>query len=285
MLPILAILLLFGALGCAFGAYRQLYGDADEAGQDWQTRLAALGRRVRSSTGESQRKETIARLQAAGIRDAEAVDLLNAVQLFAVLAMGAIAFIVAGLFVHEVEDAALLAVGGIAIGYLLPLRLLDARAEGRRAQIMVSLPGAVDLLVSTIEAGLSVEHALERVGVAIEDSDPILAEELGVSARELAAGIPLDEVMRRLGRRVGLEELQALCAVIAQASVLGARIGQSLRDYSDVSRRQRISTLEERAGRLSARLTLPIVFCLVPACLLLIVAPAVVEAVRAFGGG
>ncbi len=283
MLPIVAVALLFAALGASYFAYRQWTAGDDEPASDWQARLAAMGRRVGAGSRDGERKALQSRLQAAGVRDPEAVDLFLAIQLTMVLVVAAIALIVGGFLIQALDDALLLAVGAVAVGYLLPLKLLDARANARRLQISRALPGAVDLLVSTIDAGLSVDQALERVGAAIDDSDPPLAEELAVTAREINAGIPLDEAMRRLGRRVGLEELQGLCAVIAQASVLGARIGQSLRDYSDASRRQRIAGLEERAGKLSARLTMPIVFCLLPASLLVVIAPAVVDVVRAFG--
>lgn len=282
MLPVFTLCLLAGALGTSYLAYRNWSPDTGPM-TDWQALFASMGKRMRESGGSDQRRDLQLRLSAAGLRDPEAVDLFLAIQLFTVAALAAIALVIGSFVTEGFSNAALIAVAAVAVGYLLPLTILDSRGEARRRTIAKALPGAVDLLVSTIEAGLSVEQALARVGAAIHESDPSLADELGVTAREIDAGMPLDESMRRLGRRVGLEELQSLCSVIAQASVLGARIGQSLRDYSDSARRQRIASLEERAGKLSAKLTMPIVFCLLPACLLLLLAPAVIDAIRAFG--
>jgi len=281
--PAFALAALAAALVMAYLAYRGFTQSEEEASAPWQAKLAAMGRRVRDSGGEDQRRALQARLHAAGLRDPDASDLFIAVQMFSVAAISSLSLIAGALWVEGLDNGALIGIAAIAVGYLLPLKILDARGEARRHEISKALPGAVDLLVTTIEAGLSVDQALIRIGNALGESDAALADELGVTVREIEAGIPLDDAMRRLGRRVGLEELQALCAVIAQASLLGARIGQSLRDYSDASRRQRLATLEERAGKLSARLTLPIVFCLLPSCLLLMLAPAVVEAIRAFG--
>lgn len=284
MAPFIALMMFVYAGVCGFIAYRRFTGQDDVPAGSWQERLAAMGQRVGASGGEEQRRALQARLTAAGLRTPEWPDLFVAAQLFAVVALIALAVIAGALLHGDPTNVVMLVLACGVAGYLLPLFMLDSRADARRAQISRSLPGAVDLLTSTIEAGLGVEQALERVAAAMTENDPILAEELSVTVREISAGIALDEAMRRLGRRVNLDELSALCAVIAQASILGARIGQSLRDYATAARRTRIASLEERAGKLSARLTLPIVFCLLPSCLIVMLAPAIVQAIRVFGG-
>ena len=161
-------------------------------------------------------------------------------------------------------------------------RLLASRTADRQGAMGRGLPGAVDLLVTCLDAGLALEQSITRVAADLSHSEPILAEELRLTASELEAGVSLADALRRLSRRVGLDELAAMCGVLAQASALGAPVAQTLRDYAIASRRQRIAVLEERAGTLSTRLTLPLALCLLPAALLIILGPAAVQLMKVF---
>lgn len=173
--------------------------------------------------------------------------------------------------------ACLVALAGI-VG---PHKLLAWRAAERRDSIAAALPAAVDLLTTCIDAGLSLEQAIARVARDLELTAPILADELSITAREFGAGVSLPDALRRLSRRVGLDDLSALCGVIAQAHGLGAPIGQTLREYAESSRRQRMSMLEERAGKIATQLTIPLAVCFLPAAMLVILGPAAVQLVRA----
>jgi tight adherence protein C len=175
----------------------------------------------------------------------------------------------------------LLAMGGLLIGIVGPARLARMQAADRRDAVARSLPPAVDLLTTCIEAGLSLEQAIARVGREISGHSPVLADELSLTAGELEAGVSLPDALRRMARRVGLDDLSALCGVIAQAHGLGAPIGSTLREYAQAARTSRMSMLEERAGKLAAQLTIPLATCLLPAAMLIIIGPAVIQLVRA----
>jgi tight adherence protein C len=170
----------------------------------------------------------------------------------------------------------------LAVGLLASDRLLAGRTADRQGAVARGLPGAVDLLVTCLDAGLALEQSITRVAADLSHSEPVLAEELRLTASELEAGVSLADALRRLSRRVGLDELAGMCGVLAQASALGAPIAQTLREYAIASRRQRIAFLEERAGTLSTRLTLPLALCLLPAALLIILGPAAVQLMRVF---
>ncbi len=175
----------------------------------------------------------------------------------------------------------LLGMGSAVWGIIAADRLLQARVDERQSAVRRGLPSAVDLLVTCLDAGLSLEQAVARVAKDLAHSEPILAEELRLTASELEAGVNLPDALRRLSRRVGIDELSAMCGVVAQASALGAPIAQTLREYAIASRRQRIAMLEERAGMLSTKLTLPVAMCLLPAALLVILGPAAVQLMKA----
>ncbi|MBT8494006.1 MAG: type II secretion system F family protein [Deltaproteobacteria bacterium] len=163
-----------------------------------------------------------------------------------------------------------------------PQRRLRSVAKLRQDHILRGLPGTVDLLTTCVDAGLSLQHALGRVAREIGANHAILAEELTLSANEIDAGVPVADALRRMSRRVQVDELSALCGVIAQAHGLGAPIGRTLQDYAATSRRQRMSMLEEKTGKLAASLVLPLALFLLPAALLTIIGPSVLQLIEAF---
>jgi len=230
-------------------------------------------------TSQAELEQLGTLLMNAGRRSRDAIDRFCEERVLVILVSMALALLasagVGGLL------GLLFAMGALLLGIVGPSRLLAMRAADRREAVARSLPPAVDLLTTCIEAGLSLEQALARVGREIASHSPVLAEELATTSSELEAGVSLPDALRRMARRVGLDDLSALCGVIAQAHGLGAPIGATLREYAQSSRRSRMSMLEERAGKLAAQLTIPLAVCLLPAAMLIIIGPAVVQLVRA----
>jgi tight adherence protein C len=250
----------------------------DEQIAPWRRVVGGIAVHLRP-TSAAELDLLVTQLQNAGRRSRDAVDRFGEERVLAALAGMTAAL--AWSFVVGGGIGALLALVSLVLGLLGPSKLLDARASERREAISAALPGAVDLLTTCVDAGLSLEHALQRVAREVEPTSPVLAAELSVTARELQAGVTLPDGLRRLSRRVGLDDLSALCGVIAQAHGLGAPIGHTLREFVESSRRTRMSMLEERAGKLAAQLTIPLATCLLPAAMLIIIGPAVLQLVRA----
>jgi tight adherence protein C len=251
-------------------------GDA-RIGMVWRAALGPLARVLRPR--ERDHDELLARLQHAGRYARGEVDRFLEEKVRALL-IG----VTAGLF-------ALLWLGGeigflmmlfcFILAFLVPNKLLDAKATERRDAIRTSLPSAIDLLMTCVDSGLSVEQALARVSKEITRSSPILAEELALAASETEAGVALTESLRRMARRVELDDLTGLCSVISQAHELGAPIVDTLADYADSARKLRMAYLEERAGKLATKLTLPLALFLLPAALIAILGPAGIQLMRA----
>jgi tight adherence protein C len=135
--------------------------------------------------------------------------------------------------------------------------------------------------MTSVDAGLSVEQAMSRVAKELSRAAPVLSAELSMASSEVEAGVPLTEALRRLARRVELDDLSGLCSVISQAHELGAPIVETLADYADQSRKLRMAMLEERAGKLVTKLIFPLALCLLPAALAAILAPSAIQLVRA----
>jgi tight adherence protein C len=243
-------------------------------------RLASpLAMRLRPSR-QSELELLQTRLLRAGRRQRSAVDRYLEEKLLALLGG-----LFGGIFLGGAVGGSggfFLMLGCMLLGIIGPDRVIDARGTRRREAVAAGLPGAVDLLVTCLDAGLSLEQAISRVSHDLAHSSPTLAEELRITASEFEAGVALPDALRRLARRVGLDDLAAMCGVVAQAHALGAPVAHTLREYAVASRRQRMSMLEERAGKLSTQLTIPLALFLLPAAMLMILGPAALQLVRAF---
>jgi len=255
-----------------------LDSDEDAPMTLWRRAVSPVAVHLRP-TNPDELRELETRLLMAGERSRDAIDRFCENRIVAVLTGIAVALVAAS----KIGGLAgmLLAMGSLVLGLLGPRKHLDLRAAARGDEIGSSLPSAIDLLTTCIDAGLALEQALARVAREIAPTSPILASELSTTSRELEAGVPLADALRRLSRRVGIDDLSALCGVLAQAHGLGAPIGNTLREFAASSRRARMGMLEERAGKLAARMTLPLAACLLPAAMLIILGPAALQLVRA----
>lgn len=230
-------------------------------------------------TNQAELELLTTQLLTAGRRNRDAVDRYCEERTAALLS--SLAFALMATIVFGGLFGLLLALMSVVLGVMGPAKLLVLKAAERQEAIARHLPSAVDLMTTCIEAGLSLEQSISRVAVELDLSAPTLAAEFRLTSKEFDAGMALPDALRRLARRVGLDDLSALCGVIAQAHGLGAPIGNTMRDYAESSRKQRMSMLEERAGKLAAQLTIPLATCLLPAAMLVILGPAVVQLVRA----
>lgn len=244
----------------------------------WRRWVAPLAYHL-GPAGAAELDAITTRLFHAGRRGRSAVLRYTEERALAVVAGVAVA--IAALVGIGRSGGVAVAAAALAAGIAGPGRWLAVRAATRRDAVAAALPGAIDLLTTCIDAGLALEQALARVGRLLAPVSRVLAGELAITSAEIEAGVSTADALRRLARRVGLDELSAMSGVIAQAHGLGAPIGDTLREFATASRRARTSRLEERAGALAAQLTLPLAVCLLPAALLIILGPAVLQLVRA----
>ena len=163
----------------------------------------------------------------------------------------------------------------LTIGLLGPTAWLDRRVARRRQLIRQSLPDLLDLVAVCLEAGLGLQQSLQRI-CDNQGSDDLLAAELRMVLADVRVGVSLEQAFRRFAARVDTEDANALAAAVAQATTLGGQLAELLRSQSIAIRQKALLALEERAGRSSAKLALPLSLCLLPAGLLLLIGPAYV---------
>jgi tight adherence protein C len=171
----------------------------------------------------------------------------------------------------------------IAAGFGLyaPSLFIRARADRRREQLINSFPDALDLMLVCVEAGLGLEAAFSRVGMEMTNSHPLLAEQFGAVVLELRAGRSHEDALRRMADRAGADDIRAFATLLIQSTKLGSSIAQTLRIYSAEMREKRRLRAEEKAHRLPVLISIPLVACMLPTMIGVLMLPAVIRVVRA----
>jgi tight adherence protein C len=173
-----------------------------------------------------------------------------------------------------------LLVGLAALGYFLPNAFLQQRIAHRKREIFESFPDAIDLMTVCVEAGLGLDAALSRVGDEMRLKSVTLADELHLVTLELRAGSTRERALRNLALRTGVEEIDALVAMLVQADRFGTTVADSLRVHSDSLRTKRRLRAEEAAAKIPIKLLFPLIFCIFPSMLLVLLGPAFISIYR-----
>ena len=170
-----------------------------------------------------------------------------------------------------------LALGGLGLGYILPGMVLARLAKRRSHRIRLSLADMLDLLVVSVEAGLGLDQALQRVGQELAFAYPELSDELRLINLELRAGKPRSEALRNLADRTGVDDLSSLVTMLIQTDKFGTSVAQSLRVYSETLRTKRRQRAEEAAAKTGVKMVFPLVTCIFPAIWVITIGPAAIK--------
>ena len=172
------------------------------------------------------------------------------------------------------------ALGAAGLGYLLPSMVLGRKAKKRQHRIRLSLPDALDLLVVSVEAGLGLDQAIQRVGEELSAAHPDLCGELRLVNLELRAGTGRSEALHNLAERTGVDDLSSLVAMLVQTDRFGTSVAQSLRVHSDTLRVKRRQRAEEAAAKTGVKMVFPLVFCIFPAVWVVTIGPAAISFIK-----
>jgi tight adherence protein C len=167
-------------------------------------------------------------------------------------------------------------------GYVLPKLALRILVKRRQHRLRLSLPDALDLLVVCVEAGMGLNQAMVKVADELEQTHPEISDELKLVNLEIRAGRSRGEALRNLGERTGVDDIISLAAMLIQTDKFGTSIARSLRVHSDSLRTERIQRAEEAAAKTTIKLIFPLLFCVFPALLVVILGPAFLNLARIF---
>lgn len=170
-----------------------------------------------------------------------------------------------------------------AIGYYLPNMILERIVQRRRREIFETIPDALDLLTVCVEAGLSLERALVKVANEIHIKSAVLAQELQLVLMEMRAGFSKEKALRNFALRSGVEDVDTLVAMLIQSERFGTSVGDALRVHSDSLRHKRRIVAEECAARIGLKLLFPLIFCIFPMLLMVLLGPAMIQISRTLG--
>lgn len=168
-----------------------------------------------------------------------------------------------------------------ALGLYLPNLYVRVRADRRQRELIQAFPDALDLMLVCVEAGLGLEAAFARVGMEMVRSHPRLAEQFGGVVLELRAGRSHEDALRRLADRSGSDEIRAFATLLIQSTKLGSSIAQTLRVYASEMREKRRLRAEEKAHRLPVLISIPLVACMLPCMIGVLMLPAAIRVIRA----
>lgn len=223
------------------------------------------------------------RLAAAGYTAPYAPRMYTLIRLVLVIALPVLLF---GLLWATGSVPSLLKVYGIVVisalaGLYLPAVFIAAKADRREREIVNGFPDALDLMLVCVEAGLAMDAAFARVGMEMTTSHPRLAEQFGAVVLELRAGRSHEDALRRMADRAGADEIRAFATLLIQSSKLGSSIAQTLRVYAAEMRERRRLRAEEKAHRLPVLLSVPLVGCMLPVMIGVLMLPAMIRIIRA----
>lgn len=180
----------------------------------------------------------------------------------------------------DVKKLIIITIGLGLAGLYLPGIWISSRIDRRQAKISEAFPDALDMLVVCVEAGLGLDAAFTRVGTQIAQAHPLLAQELGLVSLELRAGKSREDALRNFARRVGLREVKSFVTLLIQSDQLGTSIAQTLRVHAAEMRTNRMLRAEEKAHKLPVKLVIPLVSCVLPAMVTVVLLPGMIRIIR-----
>lgn len=240
------------------------------------------GRPVLPASAEQMSKLRM-RLSTAGFRsDSAPTTFLASKTIVAVcLGLAAVAYtLTQGISFQNSIGAVLLAAG---LGFMAPNVWLGSAITKRGEQIRRGLPDTIDMLVISVEAGLGLDAAIQRVAEEMHKVHTILAEELQLVTLESQMGIPRSEALANFATRTAIDETRSMVGVVTQAERFGTSIAGALRRQSDTLRVKRRQKAEEKAQQTTVKLMAPLILFIFPAILVVLGGPAALKMIEALG--
>lgn len=222
-------------------------------------------------------------LEHAGFEGKSAAQVFLAVQIGLVGIPLLVTLLAVGLEWTDPVNAVLFGGAGAAMGFLAPRLWLEGRQKRRRARLERSLPDFLDLIVTCVEGGLSVEASLQRVAHELRIAHPELAHELARVQGETDLGGTPEEALANLARRTGVDGIRTLSSLVGQSRRYGAGITEGLRAHADSLRDQREQRAEEAAQKSAVKILLPTLLCIFPAVFVVLAGPAAIKLAERFG--
>jgi tight adherence protein C len=173
------------------------------------------------------------------------------------------------------------AVFAFFLGWHGPLVWLRRRSRTRLEEIDYQMPELIDLLVTTVEAGLGLSASLQMAASRLQGP---LGDELRLALAEQDMGLSTEDALRNMLERADTPGVRSLVRSLMQGTTLGVSVGKIMRDLADESRKRRRHKAEERAQKAPTKILFPLVLLIFPAMFVVLLGPAVIEVMQSFKG-
>src|SRR5688572_7751313 len=222
------------------------------------------------------------RLVCAGYHRPSAIGLYYAARVGLALLFIVLFAIAAPVISTRIPDQIVPVLGlvGAASAFYFPDLWIVMRTRSLQRQYQDGFPDALDLLVVCVEAGLSLDAAISRVGQEIGHAHPAIAENFAMMSQELRAGGTRADALHNLADRMGVDDVRARVAALLQSEEVGADIADAVRLYCDDLRIRRLLRAETKAQALPVKLSLPLGFFVFPTMLIVIMLPVAIRIYR-----
>jgi tight adherence protein C len=174
-----------------------------------------------------------------------------------------------------------LVVAVAVVAYFLPELLLYSRGQERQEAIGLELADTLDQMTIAVEAGLGFEQAMSRAG---KNGKGPLAEELVRTLQDIAVGQPRREAYLALAERTGAPDLRRFISAVVQADAYGVSIADVLRTQAHEMRLKRRQRAEQKAMQIPVKVIFPLILCILPTLFIVLLGPAAMDMMKAFGG-
>ncbi len=168
------------------------------------------------------------------------------------------------------------------IGYMIPKYWVTKRKQQRQTEIEEGFPDSLDMMLTCVEAGQSLDQAIVRVAKEIRASYPSLADEFEIVSHQVKAGRDKPSVLNEMAERCGVQDISSFVTVLIQSQNFGTSIADALRVYAGEMRDKRVMRAEEKANKLPTKMTLATMMLTVPPLLIILVGPSVIGIMELF---
>lgn len=256
------------------GIVRPVRRKSGTTSQSWMREIV---QRLKLMRGQSTAKLSL-NLARAGYRSRDALVIYLFAKVTLPLVCGAVGILLFqgfGLFNLSGLMALAASLSAVLVGAFAPELVVKNIAQKRIEKIRKALPDAFDLMVICAEAGLSLDATLDRVAREIGQSCPELTDELGLASLELSFLPDRHKALEGLAERVPLSQMRALVSTLVQTERYGTPLADSLRVLAAELRHERLMRAEEKAARLPAIMTVPMIVFILPPLFIVLIGPAV----------
>lgn len=244
--------------------------------------VRSLLERLKLNRGDEVRKAADA-LAGAGWRSADALTLFLGFRLGSPVVLGLVFFLFSPLMAPHAPMIirSLIGMVGAVAGAFAPSLVVGNFTKRRRQKIVKQMPDALDLFVICAEAGLGLDASFGRVAREIGPTSPEFADELGLTAIELGFLPNRRDALANLARRADIPQLRSLVNTLTQTERYGTPLAQALRVLAAEYRNERLMKAEEKAARLPATLTIPMIVFILPPLFVVLIGPAIIQVLAA----